>query len=78
MWWKICKLSAVIHPGGGPSGVVPGVVASDRGLSLIQRCSGEGLDYFFNFLSEVLLVNFQDSCAINTKVKALLVIAPTA
>jgi hypothetical protein len=77
LWWKICKLSAVTHPSGEPSGVVPGVVATDRGLSLIQRCGGEGLDCFFNFLFEVLLVIFQDSCAITTKAKVLLVIVPT-
>jgi hypothetical protein len=44
--WRIYNLGTVTHPDGEPSGVIPGVAASDRGSRFCQRRGGEGLDCF--------------------------------
>jgi hypothetical protein len=67
----------VVHPDGEPSGVVPAVAASDSGPRFSQRRGGEGLDCFSFYLSGVLLVILQDSCATASQAKVLYVIVPT-
>jgi hypothetical protein len=54
----------VIHPGDEPSGVVPGVAASDHGPRSNHRRGGEeGPDCVFLYLSGILFVISLDSCA---------------
>jgi hypothetical protein len=75
---KIFNLGVVIHPGGGPSGLVPGVAVSDHGPRFNHRCGGEeGPDCFVFYLSGFLSVISLDSCAIVTKAKVLFVNVPT-
>jgi hypothetical protein len=71
--WRILDLDTAIHPGGEPSGVVPGVAA--RGRRLRSRCASdgeEGLDRFLAPPSGVLLVNFEDQLFL----RVLFVIVP--
>jgi hypothetical protein len=67
----------VIHPGDEPSGVVPGVAASDHGSRSSNLRGGEGPDCFAFHLSGFLFVIPLDPCAIVPKAKVLLVIVPT-
>jgi hypothetical protein len=58
---RILDLDTAIHPGGEPSGIVPGVAAKGRRPRL--RCASdgeEGLDRFSAPPSGVLLVKFKD------------------
>jgi hypothetical protein len=68
----------VIHPSDEPSGVVPGVVASDHGPRSNHRRGGEeGSDCFVLYLCGILFVISLDSCAIATKAKVLFIIFPS-
>jgi hypothetical protein len=70
---RILDLDTAIHPGGEPSGVVPGVAA--RGHRPRSRCAcdgEEGPDRVSGPLFGVLLVNFKDQLFL----KVLFVIVP--
>jgi hypothetical protein len=74
---KIFDLGVVIHPGGEPSGEVPGVAARDHGPRSCRRGGEEGPDCFLFNLFGFLFVKSTDSCANVPKAKVLLVIVPT-
>jgi hypothetical protein len=70
---RILDLDMATHPGGEPSGVVPGVAA--RGRRPRSRCASDGEEGFDRFLappSGVLLVKFEDQLFL----RVLFVIVP--
>jgi hypothetical protein len=73
---RIFDLGMATHPDDEPSGVVPGVTASDCGSRSSQRRGGEGLGCFPFYLSRVLLVILQDFCASFVLARVLFVIVP--
>jgi hypothetical protein len=75
--WRIYNLGTVTHPGGEPSGVVPGIAASDCGPRSSQRRGGEGLNCFSFYLYRVHLIILQDFCPAVVQAKVLYVIVPT-
>jgi hypothetical protein len=77
--WRFTDLGTAIHPGGGPSGVVPSVVVSGRWSG--SWCSSgreEGPDCFSAPPSGGLLVKSEDLTVIRCMLRFLFVILPAA
>jgi hypothetical protein len=77
--WRFTDLDTTIHPGGGPSGVVPGVVVSGWWSGSWCSSGGEEVPDCFSVLaSGGLLVKSEDLTVIRCMLRFLFVIMPTA
>jgi hypothetical protein len=77
--WRFSDLDTAIHPGGGPSGVVPGIVVSSRWSGSWCSSGGEeGPDCFSAPPSGGLLVKSEDLIVICCMLRFLFVIVPAA
>jgi hypothetical protein len=77
--WRFTYLDTAIHPGGGPSGAVPGVVVSGRWSGSWCSSGGEeGPDCFSAPPSGGLLVKSEDLIVICCMLRFLFVIVPAA